>query len=110
MWKYSLQLPVKISTFGESDGRISQTHTLADVNECTEGTHTCFTNTKCTDIDGGYYCNCTEGFARDRHGNGQLCERIATETTVTVTNDSVPLPVDFIAALAGVLLSLILIV
>ena len=56
-------------------------YALSDVDECAEGTHNCSSNAKCTDIDGGYYCNCTEGFIR--HGNSQLCEGVTTETTVS---------------------------
>ena len=78
---------------------------LSDVDECAEGTHNCSSNAECTDINGDYYCNCTEGLACDRHGNGQLGERVTMETIITVTEDRAVL-IGLIALLA--VLSLVL--
>ena len=43
-----------------------------DIDECTEETHNCheMSNATCTDTDGSFYCNCTEGFG----GNGTFCD------------------------------------
>lgn len=36
-----------------------------DVNECTEGTSNCAENAECTNLDGGYTCNCATGYSGD---------------------------------------------
>ena len=78
---------------------------LSDVDECAEGIHSCSSKAECTDIDGGYYCNSTEGSISDSHGNGQLGERVTMETIVMVTDDRAVL-IGLIAPLA--VLSLVL--
>ena len=47
------------------------TNYFLDVNECTEEAHNChvMSNATCSDTDGSFYCNCTEGF----EGNGTHC-------------------------------------
>ena len=47
---------------------------FVDVNECAEETHNChvMSNATCSDTDGSFYCNCTEGF----EGNGTYCKSI----------------------------------
>ena len=46
-----------------------------DIDECAEDTHTChvMSNATCSDTDGSFYCNCTEGF----EGNGTYCKGTA---------------------------------
>ena len=51
---------------------VSYSHSLADVDECADGTHNCSSNAKCTNTDGSFTCDCSDGFI----GNGQLCEGI----------------------------------
>ena len=43
--------------------------TESDVNECTEGTHTCHAQAYCTDTVGGYSCTCNSGYT----GSGEEC-------------------------------------
>ena len=74
---------------------------LSDVDECAEGIHSCSSKAECTDIDGGYYCNSTEGSISDSHGNGQLGERVTMETIVMVTDDRAVL-IGLIAPLAAI--------
>ena len=42
---------------------------FVDVNECLLNTHECHMNATCTNLNGTYDCNCTEGF----HGSGFNC-------------------------------------
>ena len=44
-----------------------------DLNECAEGTHTCHENASCTDVVGGFTCECLIGFT----GDGFVCTGIA---------------------------------
>lgn len=43
----------------------------SDINECAEGIDNCHeeSNSACTDTDGSFTCNCSEGF----EGNGTFC-------------------------------------
>ena len=43
-----------------------------DVDECAEERDDChvMSNATCSDTDGSFYCNCTQGFT----GNGTFCE------------------------------------
>ena len=45
----------------------------ADVNECTDGTHTCDSNAACTNNDGGFTCACNSGFTGDGQTGGSGC-------------------------------------
>jgi len=38
---------------------------LANINECTDGTHNCDGNATCTDTENGYDCTCNPGFSGD---------------------------------------------
>ena len=42
---------------------------LAEVDECTLGTHTCDTNSKCINTVGSYNCECYIGY----NGDGYNC-------------------------------------
>jgi hypothetical protein len=42
---------------------------LLDVNECSEGTHTCDKNADCSNTVGSFTCQCRNGFT----GSGQAC-------------------------------------
>jgi len=44
-------------------------YVIADIDECSMGTHTCDPNANCTDTDGSYNCMCMNGF----EGNGFNC-------------------------------------
>jgi hypothetical protein len=43
--------------------------TFIDINECSEGTHTCHQNADCSNTDGSFTCQCRGGFI----GSGQDC-------------------------------------
>ncbi|XP_022786256.1 uncharacterized protein LOC111326510 [Stylophora pistillata] len=45
---------------------------LSDIDECSEGTHSCDINADCSNTDGSYECICNPGF----HGDGRNCEDI----------------------------------
>ena len=51
--------------------RTNVTVSSLDIDECAEETHNCHvtSNATCSDTDGSFYCNCTEGF----EGNGTYC-------------------------------------
>ena len=40
-----------------------------DINECCTEEHNCHMNAECTNTDGGFECNCREGYV----GNGVQC-------------------------------------
>ena len=42
----------------------------SDENECTEGTHDCSINAKCTNTDGAFDCECSHGY----QGDGFQCQ------------------------------------
>ena len=42
---------------------------IADVDECTDGTHNCHANATCNDTIGSYTCTCNTGFT----GDGVTC-------------------------------------
>ena len=42
---------------------------LSDINECSDGSHTCDSNATCSDTAGSFTCQCTTGFT----GDGQQC-------------------------------------
>ena len=45
------------------------------MDECAEGTHTCHENAKCTDVVGGFTCDCVTGFT----GDGFVCEGMSDD-------------------------------
>ena len=49
--------------------------TCSDIDECTDGTAECVANSSCANNDGGYDCNCNEGFKRPANGN-DICKDI----------------------------------
>lgn len=42
----------------------------SDIDECDTGADNCHGNAICTDTDGGFYCNCTQGY----EGDGEHCQ------------------------------------
>ena len=44
-------------------------HVWTDVHECDTKTHNCSTDALCTNIDGGFTCQCKPGFT----GDGYSC-------------------------------------
>jgi len=36
-----------------------------DINECTEGTHNCTDEQVCSNIDGGFICDCSKGYSKN---------------------------------------------
>ena len=42
---------------------------LSDINECTNGTHTCDANAACTNTNGSYTCQCHSGY----YQSGKKC-------------------------------------
>ena len=45
-------------------------HSFVDINECRVGSHSCSTNTDCTNTIGSFECKCKFGL----NGNGFLCK------------------------------------
>ena len=45
---------------------------LADIDECSEGSHQCSHSANCSNTEGGYECHCSAGYT----GNGTVCEGI----------------------------------
>ena len=43
--------------------------TISDINECTDGIHTCDSNATCSDSIGTFTCTCNSGYT----GDGQSC-------------------------------------
>ena len=43
---------------------------IADIDECSSGTHHCHVNATCTDTDGSFTCSCNNGFT----GDGRQCK------------------------------------
>ena len=43
---------------------------VADIDECTDGTHICDSNAACDNDNGTYHCTCGTGYT----GNGLTCE------------------------------------
>ena len=35
---------------------------LIDINECTNGTHACYSDDHCNNTDGSYTCSCPQGY------------------------------------------------
>ena len=42
---------------------------VLDINECSDGNHTCHVNATCTNTEGSHECHCNSGFK----GNGSYC-------------------------------------
>lgn len=57
VWSIILLLQLKLDGF------------LSDINECNRGTDNCHVNAQCTDIAGGFQCDCMPGF----EGSGISC-------------------------------------
>ena len=55
-----------------------------DVNECSDGVHSCDTNAKCLNTDGSYQCECLNGFV----GDGSFCDDV-NECAADSANDCV---------------------
>ena len=45
----------------------------ADINECKTGANACHEGAECSNTDGGYECECRDGFT----GNGTHCDGMA---------------------------------
>lgn len=48
---------------------------LIDINECTNGTHACYSDDHCTNTPGSYTCSCPQGYevGSDGHScNGMM--------------------------------------
>ncbi len=45
---------------------------FSDIDECSEGSHTCDENANCTNTDGSFKCQCKIGFS----GDGDTCTGI----------------------------------
>lgn len=48
----------------------SDPFTILDIDECVIGTHNCHKEAECSNTNGTFYCNCSNGF----FGNGTHCE------------------------------------
>ena len=51
---------------------------VEDVDECSAGQHSCGTNSRCQNNNGGYTCQCDEGFELmadqiNCQGNARIC-------------------------------------
>ena len=45
-----------------------------DIDECSENSHNCHVNAKCTDMEGSFFCTCILGYT----GNGTYCQGYCT--------------------------------
>ena len=41
-----------------------------DIDECSDGTHSCDPDAKCDNTDGSYQCTCNKGYS----GDGTFCD------------------------------------
>ena len=55
---------------------LSLSHT--DVDECVLGNHNCDENADCMDIEGSFYCICSEGYA----GSGTICMSTCSNNSI----------------------------
>ena len=42
---------------------------LIDINECTNGTHACYSDDHCTNTNGSYTCSCPQGYKLGSDGH-----------------------------------------
>ena len=42
---------------------------LTDINECTNGTHACYSDDHCTNTNGSYTCSCPQGYKLGSDGH-----------------------------------------
>ena len=55
---------------------------ILDIDECSDkSTHSCDSNSNCTNTNGSYQCKCHQGFI----GNGHTCSGIYVESFFSVT-------------------------
>ena len=47
---------------------------LLDINECTDGTHACYSGDHCTNTPGNYTCSCPHGY--EIGSDGHSCNGI----------------------------------
>lgn len=62
--------------------------TVNGVDECLEGTDTCDPNATCTDVPGGYECECLPGFVGDGWTCQLLCETVDCDDGDACTVDT----------------------
>ncbi|KAH9505771.1 hypothetical protein Btru_055742 [Bulinus truncatus] len=63
------------------------TDCTTDVDECQENTHTCLNNSHCTNVNGGYTCDCNPGYFKNTTSNS--CQTCACNMSNTVSCDSI---------------------
>ena len=59
---------------------------VSDMDECTNGTHTCDINAVCNNTRGSYYCTCKDGF----YGDGINCAGNYLHNVVEELNSGLP--------------------
>ena len=64
------------------------TVTVVGTDECAEGTHGCHADAVCTDVPGGYECECNAGFAGDGFACEPFCDAVDCDDTDACTVDT----------------------
>ena len=54
----------------------SDGHTCKDINECSDGTHSCSENSDCVNNDGSYECVCHNGFVAISNKDNRICNDV----------------------------------
>ncbi len=56
-----------------ADGFYSEGEKCVDLNECHLNTHDCDSGSVCVNTEGGFYCQCSDGFQLDEFESGKRC-------------------------------------
>lgn len=69
MYSFSQRAVWSTKSLQRLDTLLISTWLVSDIDECTDGSHDCSANGVCQNTDGGFTCQCNDGYT----GDGETC-------------------------------------